>query len=81
MTHTPHRLAEDFPDHSADIAALRRSDAHFARLAEEYDQINDDIHLSEINVQPLEDMEEVLKRKERAKLKDAIYAMLTRARL
>ncbi|SLN43523.1 hypothetical protein ROJ8625_02159 [Roseivivax jejudonensis] len=81
MTHTPHRLVDDFPEHRETIHDLRRSDAHFARLVAEYEEVNDAIHLSEINARPLEDLEEMLKRKERAALKDAIYAMLTRAAL
>ncbi|ETX15650.1 hypothetical protein OCH239_14520 [Roseivivax halodurans JCM 10272] len=79
MSHTPHRLADDFPEFRARIAELRESDRHFARLAEDYEAVNDEIHLSEINVHPLEDLAEVLKRKERGALKDAIYAMLSRA--
>ena len=79
MSHTPHRLADDFPEFRSRIAELRENDRHFARLAEDYEAVNDEIHLSETNVHPLEDMAEVLKRKERAALKDAIYAMLNRA--
>ncbi|ETX29270.1 YdcH family protein [Roseivivax isoporae] len=79
MTRTPHRLADDFPGHRERLADLRRTDAHLARLAAEYDALNERIHLSEINVMPLEDLEEVQCRKERAALKDAIYATLTRA--
>jgi len=32
MTHTPHELAEEFPDHAQKIHELKVSDAHFARL-------------------------------------------------
>ncbi|SFE63207.1 YdcH family protein [Roseivivax sediminis] len=78
MTHTPHRLAEEFPAFRETIAELRRSDAHFAKIAAEYEAVNDEIHLAESNVHPMEDLQEVHKRKERAALKDAIYAMLTR---
>ena len=34
MSHTPHELSEEFPEHVADIAKLRQSDTHFENLTE-----------------------------------------------
>ncbi len=78
MTHVPHQLAEDFPEHKARIAELRASDAHFAKLAETYAAINAEIHRMETDVTPTDDATQTAKRKERAALKDEIYAALTR---
>ena len=36
MSHTPHELAEEFPEKAEQIHALRQSDPHFAKLAEQY---------------------------------------------
>lgn len=76
MSHTPHELHEEFPQHADKISALKQSDAHFAKLAEGYHTINREIHRAETNIEPMEALSEVQKRKERAALKDEIYAML-----
>ena len=52
MSHTPHELAEEFPDKIDAMHALKESDAHFARLADEYHDINRAIHRAETNVEP-----------------------------
>ena len=76
MGNTPHELAEDFPNERDKIAALKASDGHFARLADEYEEINRTIHRMETRVEPATDeVEEELKRR-RVYLKDAIAAML-----
>ena len=36
MSHTPHELAEEFPDKVDVMSALKGSDAHFAKLSDEY---------------------------------------------
>lgn len=76
MANTPHELIEEFPDHAARISALKASDAHFARLAEEYHTINRAVHRAETLVEPVEELAEVEMRKTRAALKDQIYAYL-----
>ena len=40
MSNTPHELAEEFPDKVDVMSALKQSDAHFAKLADEYHEIN-----------------------------------------
>lgn len=52
MSNTPHTLAEEFPGQSEAIHNLKTSVLRFARLLNEYDQVNDQIHLSETNIQP-----------------------------
>ncbi|WP_296766733.1 DUF465 domain-containing protein [Sediminimonas sp.] len=77
MTHTPHELQEEFPERAAQIAELKQSDAHFAKLAEEYHDVNRAIHRAETNVEPVEELAEVEMRKTRAALKDELYRLLT----
>ena len=77
MAHTPHELHEEFPDHVAKITALKTQDTHFARLAEEYHEVNRAVHRAETNVAPVEELAEVEMRKKRAALKDEIYRMLS----
>lgn len=77
MSHTPHELAEEFPTHVAKMSALKGTDAHFAKLAEAYHEINRAVHRAETNVEPLEQLAEVELRKKRAALKDEIAAYLS----
>lgn len=76
-THTPHELHEEFPEHSDKITELKQSDAHFARLAEEYHEINRAVHRAETNVEPVDNLTEGEMRKKRGALKDELYRMLT----
>jgi uncharacterized protein len=73
MSHTPHELSEEFPDHTAKIHALKAHDAHFAKLAEEYHSVNRAVHRAETRVDLLSDAEEEALRKQRAHLKDHIW--------
>lgn len=77
MSHTPHELHEEFPDMAERIAALKGSDAHFARLAEDYHEVNRAIHRAETHVEPVDDLVETEMRKKRGALKDEIYRILT----
>lgn len=79
MSHTPHELAEEFPDKVDTIHALKQTDGHFARLADDYHDVNRQVHRAETNVEPMEELAEVALRKKRAALKDEIYQMLQNA--
>ncbi|KUJ76949.1 hypothetical protein AVO45_10705 [Ruegeria marisrubri] len=79
MSHTPHELAEEFPDKVELMSQLKQSDAHFARLADEYHEINRQVHRAETNVEPMEELAEVTLRKKRAALKDEIWSILSKA--
>ncbi len=79
MTHTPHELVEEFPEHVELMTKLKASDAHFAKLVEEYHEVNRSVHRAETNVEPVDDLVEVEMRKTRAALKDEIWAILSKA--
>ncbi|MDF1669815.1 MAG: DUF465 domain-containing protein [Roseovarius sp.] len=76
MSHTPHELQDDFPELADKITEMKQSDAHFARLAEEYHEINRAVHRAETNVEPTDELAEQDMRKKRAALKDTLYGML-----
>ncbi|RMD47765.1 MAG: DUF465 domain-containing protein [Alphaproteobacteria bacterium] len=79
MGHTPHELQEEFPEHAELIHRLKVEDPHFARLAEEYHEVNRAVHRAESGVEPMApEAEEALRRK-RLHLKDRIYALLKAA--
>ncbi len=73
---TPHAIHEEFPSAGEKIHALKVSDAHFARLLEEYDDVNDKVHNAETNVTPMDSLAEGDLRKKRAHLKDEIARIL-----
>ena len=79
MTHTPHELSEDFPGEDQKIHDLKAKDAHFARIADEYHQVNREIHRLEERIEAGSDMREEELRKKRIRLKDEIAAALAKA--
>ena len=76
MSHVPHELAEEFPEHTEKMHEMKSSNAHFAKLFEEYHDINRAIHRAETNVEPTDDFHMEDMRKQRLRLKDEIYGML-----
>lgn len=76
MSHTPHELHEEFPDKADRIASMKTSDAHFARLADEYHEVNRAIHRAETDIEPTDDLHMAEMRKKRLHLKDQIAGML-----
>ena len=79
MSHTPHELHEEFPDKADAISTLKQSDAHFAKLADEYHEVNRAVHRAETNVEPISSQAETDLRKKRAGLKDEIWGILAAA--
>ena len=78
MSNTPHELHEEFPEHVDKMSALKNDDAHFAKLFDDYHEINRAVHRAEIDIEPTDDLHLTEMRKQRMVLKDEIYAILTR---
>lgn len=76
MSHTPHELHEEFPDQAERITTLKTSDAHFARISDEYHEINRAIHRAETDIEPTDDLHMAEMRKKRLHLKDQIAGIL-----
>jgi len=79
MSNTPHTLGEEFPGQLDSIHALKASDAQFAKLLAEYDEVNDLVHRAETRLDALTDEAETALRRRRLALKDAIAAVLAKA--
>lgn len=76
MSHVPHELADEFPEFKDKIHALKTGDRHFAKLSDEYHQLNREIHRVEAaGVNVGDEAFENLK-KNRLKLKDEIFKIL-----
>ena len=52
MSHTPNQLDEDFPGMAERMHALKTSNNRFARLIEEYNELNREIHRVETLFRP-----------------------------
>ena len=76
MSNTPHTLQEEFPNDLAKLHDLKVSNAHFAKLLEAYDVVNDKVHRAETRLDLMTDQEEEVLRKERSRIKDDIARML-----
>jgi uncharacterized protein YdcH (DUF465 family) len=76
MSHTPHELAVEFPGHVARMHDLKGANAHFARLCDEYHEVNRAIHRAETRVDVVTEEHESTLRRQRLALKDQIATML-----
>jgi len=76
MSHVPHELHEEFPDAADKIRDLNQSNTHFAKLTEEYHEVNRQIHRIETNVEPADEGFEKQLRRQRLVLKDEISTFL-----
>ncbi len=77
MAHTPHELSEEFPDRLEQMSELKQKDAHFAKLFDDYHEINRAVHRAETDVEPTDDLHMAQMRKQRLALKDEIWAILS----
>jgi len=76
MSHTPHELAEEFPEFKDKIHDLKMNDAHFARMFEKYHEVNRTVHRMETRIEPVTDEVEEQTRRQRMALKDQIASYL-----
>lgn len=76
MSNTPHTLGEEFPGQLDTIHALKAKEPRFARLLDEYDDVNDRIHRAETRIEPISSEHEAELRKRRLAIKDAIAGAL-----
>ena len=73
----PHDLEHDFPRMRQAIATLRASNPDFASLVARYEDLNKKIVELELSDMPIGDLAFEDLKKERLRLKDAVYAMLS----
>ncbi|MEH6952686.1 YdcH family protein (plasmid) [Nitrobacter sp. NHB1] len=78
MSNTPHTLRDEFPDQMDTIHALKVANPEFARILEEYDEVNDQIHRAETRIESISEETEVTLRKKRLALKDKIASALNK---
>jgi uncharacterized protein YdcH (DUF465 family) len=77
--HTPHELADAFPEDAAALHRLKQENAHFARLAQRHHDVNRAIHRIECEAEAASDERLEALKKERLHLLDEIAMMLEQA--
>jgi hypothetical protein len=76
MTHVPHELHDEFPEAAEALHRLKVANAHFARLADEYHEVNREIHRIGADVEAASDARAEELKKRRLALKDEIAGFL-----
>ncbi len=76
MSNTPNELAEQFPQAVEKMQVLKAEDAHFAKLFDDYHELNRAIHRAEVNIEPTDDFHMETLRKQRLALLDQIARYL-----
>lgn len=71
-----HDLLHEFPEHKATIHELKLNNAHFAKLFDEYHEIDHEVHRIEQGSENTGDAYLETRKKERLLLKDKLYAMI-----
>ena len=77
MSHVPHELLDDFPEYRDKIHELKVSNLHFHKLFDAYHEINRAVHRAETDIEPTDDFHMDEMRKQRMRLKDEIFSMLS----
>ncbi|MGY0216772.1 YdcH family protein [Endozoicomonadaceae bacterium StTr2] len=72
-----HDLLHEFPEHKEKIHQLKISDRHFARLFDEYHEVNKQVVRFEQEIEHCSDQHLETVKKQRLHLKDQLYQMLT----
>lgn len=78
--HTPNEITEIFKRDRELITQLKTQDAHFARLADNYHEVNRQVHRIEAETEAASDERAEALKKQRLALLDDITAVVTKAR-
>ncbi len=76
MSNVPNELHDEFPEAVETIHRLKTTNAHFARLAGEYHDLNRAIHRADTDIEPTSDDHLEQMKRQRLFLKDQIADML-----
>jgi|APLak6261659701_1056019.scaffolds.fasta_scaffold33920_2 uncharacterized protein YdcH (DUF465 family) len=71
-----HDLVHELPEHREKIHSLKMENSHFAKLFEAYHVVTKDVERLEAEGMPVSDVTLENQKKERALLKDQLYAMI-----
>lgn len=78
--HTPNELTTIFKRDRDLITRLKQEDAHFARLADEYHEVNRQVHRIEAETEAASDERTETLKKQRLALLDTLTGIVSKAR-
>ena len=79
MLNEKHDLIHELPEHRDTIHNLKTSDARFARLFEEYHEVDHEVHRIETGIENTSDDYLEERKKKRLFLKDELFKMIKEA--
>jgi len=71
-----HDLLHEFPEHKDRIHELKTQNNHFARLFDEYHELDHKVRRIEEEIEPTSDEYLETQKKKRLKLKDVLFGMI-----
>lgn len=74
-----HTLLNDFPEHHHTIRHLKMNDSHFAKLFDEYHELENEVHHIEKNQEAVSDDYLDAAKSRRVHLKDVLFKYVQRA--
>jgi len=79
MLNEKHDLVHELPEHRDTIHKLKTTDQHFARLFDEYHEVDHEVHRIETGVENTSDQYLDERKKLRLYLKDQLFQMIKKA--
>ena len=79
MLNEKHDLVHELPEHRDTIHQLKMNNNHFARLFDDYHEVDHEIHRIETGVENTSDDYLEDKKKRRLHLKDELYSIIQKA--
>ena len=81
MTLEKHDLHHEFPNLTDEIHYLKMNDNHFSRLFKDYHEVDQEVNRIEQGVENTSDQYLEGRKKQRLKLKDALFVMLKKVQV
>lgn len=81
MTLEKHDLHHEFPNLTDEIHYLKMNDNHFSRLFKDYHEVDQEVNRIEQGVENTSDEYLEGRKKQRLKLKDALFVMLKKVQV
>ncbi len=79
MLNEKHDLIHELPEHRETIHDLKINNNHFARLFDEYHEVDHEVHRIETGIENTSDAYLDERKKQRLHLKDELYTMIRKA--
>ncbi len=76
MLNEKHDLVHELPEHRDTIHQLKMNNNHFARLFDDYHEVDHEIHRIETGIENTSDDYLEERKKQRLHLKDELYSMI-----